>query len=386
MSQDFSILGGNVAGVGAALNLRKKLPDASIRVYEPKIFNKPCGGAISIEWCEYLKQELDVSLDESYHAAKMRTGLWSGRYVEVESPFVLTSRFELQEKLVERAREEKIEIIQKQVKLSDESVFSPQTIVATGFSGLTRQLMQQDWNIRDITQIVRFDGHVSVEHPDSAFIILDNKQVGYGWLFVGSEDHINVGLGGLGSPKMIKARYYEFLDLLNQKFNVIIPPEKVKPQGWGLPIPINKWKYKVSNNLQMYPNVEFIGVGDAIGLAHPILGAGIEPAWQSSWILAECYDDSSRKIDINRYKSLLKRNLALSSSRRLDRTLASIMRNKWVPWKDKFGYIALKLLMNRMIRKMRQYPWYAFVADENGPLELNRHLNAVKQGKPIINY
>ena len=385
MKQEFAILGGNVSGVGVALYLRRKLPEASIRIYEPKIFNKPCGGAISVEWYEYLNQEFDLYLEEDYVASSMRTGLWSGRYVEVDCPFVITTRYELQEKLLEKARESNIEIIQKQVKNTDENIFTPQTIVASGFSGLTKQLMQQNWDARDCAQIIRFDGNVAIDHPDVAFIILDNKQVGYGWLFVGSNDHINVGLGGLGTPKMIYSRYYEFLELLETKYNVSIPADKVKPSGWGLPLPVNKWKYKVINRLPQYPGIDFIGVGDAIGLAHTILGAGIEPGWQSGWLLAESYNETTGNFDTDRYKMLLRKNHALTSGRRLDKAMASVMRSRWMPWKDKFGYLGLKLTMNRMVEKMREYPWYAYVVDENGLIEQNTSQQVSHQGKPVIN-
>jgi len=103
LSNEFAILGGNISGVGAAIYLRKKLPEASIRIYEPKIFNKPCGGAISIEWYEYLNKEFNLYLTEAYQANILRTGLWSGRYVEADCPFVLTTRYALQEKLIQKA-------------------------------------------------------------------------------------------------------------------------------------------------------------------------------------------------------------------------------------------------------------------------------------------
>ena len=377
MNSELSVIGGNISGISSAIYLQRKNPHLEITVYEPKIWNKPCGGAMSIEFYDYLQKEFQITLDEDHHAPELRTGLWSGRYVSSDSPFIVTSRYDLQNKLVSKAKDLGIKFVEKRVSIEDKDLFTYQTIVASGYSGLTRKLMNQYWKKSDFAPIIRFDGIVKegeANYPDASFIILDNKQVGYGWLFVGSNGHINVGLGGLGSPELINKRYYLFLDLLRDKYGVTLPTDKVKPEGWGLPLPINKWKYKVSNKIEQYPDIEFLGVGDAIGLAHPILGAGIEPGWQSGWLLAESYDRSTGIIDPIRYKKLLKVNHKVSSGRRLDKFLANSMRNRLVPGKDKVGYIALRLFMNRMIEKMRVYPWYAYIADEKGPFN--------KTGKP----
>ena len=368
--QELSIIGGNISGISSAIYMQRKNPDLDITVFEPKLWNKPCGGAISLEFYEYLQKEFQIKLEEDHHAPDLITGLWSGRYVRSDSPFIVTTRYELQNKLVTLAKNQGIKFVEKRVSVDDKDLFTPQTIVASGYSGLTRKLMNQSWKDSDFAPIIRFDGVVDTsltKYPDASYIILDNKQVGYGWLFVGSNGHINVGLGGLGSPEIINKRYYLFLELLRDKYDVTLPFDKVKPEGWGLPLPINKWKYKVANKLEQYSDVEFVGVGDALGLAHPILGAGIEPGWQSGWLLAESYDSKAGFINTVRYKKLLKANHKVSSGRRLDKFLANSMRNKLVPGKDKVGYIALRLFMNRMIEKMRVYPWYAYVADEKGP-------------------
>lgn len=386
MTSEISIIGGNVAGVSAAVYLKEKQPSLGITIYEPQVWNKPCGGAVSVEWYTYLKEKFDLTLAEAHQTAELRTGLWSGRFVSTDSPFVLTHRNELQEKLLEVARKQGVEVIERRVKQADLNLFTPQTIVAAGHSGITRTLMDQRWHKRDLAQIIRFDGVVpEVQPPDASFIILDNKQVGYGWVFVGSKGHINVGLGGLGSPKVIKERYQLFIELMRDKYGLTIPPDKVKPEGWGLPLPINKWKYKVANTLKSVPGVEFVGVGDALGLAHPILGAGIEPGWQSGWLLAECFDPQTERVDTKRYARLLRRNHKLASGRTLDLMLARGMRSRFLLAKDRFGYVALKLFMDRMIDKMRQYPWYAYVADESGPFnKTGKHWDPVVTRPPSV--
>ena len=336
VQNELSIIGGNIAGLASAYYL--SLKGASVTIYEPKIWNKPCGGAISLEFNQFLRHEFDIILDESnVHIPRMKVGLWTGRHVDVEGVFTITTRYDLQEKITQRLKEiPDIHFVQKQVKLSDEDLFSPQTIVGTGFSGFTHKIMNRKWKYRDRAHILRFDGHIkNKSHPNAHLIVLDNKMVGYGWIFLGADNHINIGLGGVGPTKFVWKRYYDFFKLLEEKYDYNINPEEAKPQGWGLPIPINKWTYPVSTIRNGY---EFIGVGDALGLAHPILGAGIEPAWQSGWVLGEAYDLSSNKIDTKKYKLILKKNKALSSGRKLDHFLAGTMRNRFIPFKDKFSY------------------------------------------------
>jgi flavin-dependent dehydrogenase len=358
---EISIIGGNIAGLASAYYLSKK--GYVTTIYEPKIWNKPCGGAISVEFDHFLRNELDIVLDESIvYIPRMKVGLWTGRHVDVESVFTVTTRYDLQEKLTEKLKEmPDIHFVKRQVKLTDKDIFTYQTIVATGFSGFTHKIMNRKWNYRDRAQILRFDGHIeNKSHPNAHLIVLDNKMVGYGWVFLGAENHINIGVGGVGPTSFIWKRYYEFFRLLKNKYGYEINPDEVKPQGWGLPLPINKWSYPVST---LTDNVEFIGVGDALGLAHPILGAGIEPAWQSGWILGESIDKSTNSIDTSKYQKLLQKNKSLSSGRRLDHFMAHMMRNRFIPFKDKFAYIALRLFMNHMINKMRDYPWFALVND-----------------------
>ena len=374
MNNEIAIIGGNVSGLSAAYYLSKRGYDVTI--FEPQLWNKPCGGAISIEFDQYLRNELNIELEETnFHIPRMKVGLWSGRHIEVEGVFAVTTRYDLQVKLTERLQKEStIKFIKKKVTINDFDLFTPQTIIASGFTGFTHQILGRKWKSEDKATILRFDGTIeNKSHPNAHLIVLDNKIVGYGWVFIGKNNHINMGLGGVGSADYVRKRYYEFFDILDKKYGYQIDPVDAKPQGWGLPLPINKWRYNIST---LKDNIEFIGVGDALGLAHPILGAGIEPAWQSGWILSESIDESTGKIDTLKYKHLLAKNMSLASNRRLDRFLATTMRNKFIPYKDKFGYISLKLFMNHMISKMREYPWFGFV--NNGKMNTGFHITASK--------
>ncbi|MHA2296550.1 MAG: NAD(P)-binding protein [Candidatus Hodarchaeales archaeon] len=361
MSREIAIIGGNVAGLSAAYHLSKK--KYKVSVYESRIWNKPCGGAISLEFDNYLRDELNVELEETNfeNIPRLRVGLWNGRYIEDEEVFTITTRLDLQEKLIKRIQEEpNVEFIEKRVSINDIEFFTPQTIVATGYSGFTKLIMDRDWKSGFRALTLRFDGYVNCSHPNANLIVLDNQVMGYGWVFIGKNGHVNIGVGADTSREILWKRYYDFIDLVKDKFGYIIDPHQVRPRSWVLPIPAVKLKTPVS---KMRDGIEFIGVGDALGLAHPLTGAGIEPAWQSSWILAESVDSSG--IDPEKYRQLLRKNLSLTSGRRLDQFMAILIPKRFIPFKDALGYVGLKVFRKRVLGYMRKYPWFALVHDGN---------------------
>ncbi len=355
---EFTIIGGNVSGLSAALHLHEQGHD--VHVYEEKIWNKPCGGAISVEFFQYLKKKWNVELEEAHKGRYMIIGLPTGKHVRIESPFVTTTRKELQEKLIEAAKKQGIKITITGKRLTHEEVFdiaTPQTIVATGYSKLSHQLLGREWDPKDVAHILRFDGIVKeASYPDDHYIIIDNKITGYGWLFIGDDHHLNVGIGGEvaslpGSFSWLNY-FYQFIEVLREKYDVHIN-EKLVPRGWKLPLPINKKKYHVSNTIN---GIEFIGVGDTVGMAHPILGAGIEPGWMSSKCLAAATNEKGW-IDPSKYQRLLIKNLKVTSNRRLDVFLSRMMRSS-LPYNNYFAYYALKMFTTHMIQKMRENHWY----------------------------
>ena len=355
---EFTIIGGNVSGIAAALYLTEK--GHTVTLYEHRIWNKPCGSAISLEFKEYLYNEWGVELNEAHQGKYMIIGLPNGNHVEIESPFVATTRLELQEKLLQLLKEKDISVNITGKRLTATEVMevaTSQTIVATGYSKLTHQLLQRTWDPKDVAHVVRFDGMVkNAEYPDNHYIIIDNKVTGYGWLFVGDNNHLNIGIGGeersLPHNFSWKAYFDRFLSILREKYHIKIEDD-LPIQGWKLPLPVNKWKYHVS---YVHNGIEFIGVGDALGMAHPILGAGIEPGWLSGWCLAEATDEKGH-IDTKKYQKLLRKNIKITSGRRLDIFFSILMRSR-LPYKNLFAYYALKLFTRKMIATMRKHHWY----------------------------
>jgi flavin-dependent dehydrogenase len=377
MVNKISIIGGNISGLSAAYYLAQK--NIPVTIYEAKMWNKPCGGAISLEFDQYLRDELDIHLAESDHyTERFKVGLWNGWYMEDEGVFRITTRKDLQEKLTNRLQElPNIEIKNQRVTTADKNLFTKQTVVATGYSGFTRRTLNKKWDKKDIAVTLRFDGILKdVEIPNTNLIVLDTKKMGYGWVFVGKDNHVNIGVGAQASLEYVRNLYTRFFDMIKDKYNYQITNPDQKPQSWVLPILINKMKYPVSNTIN---STQFIGVGDALGLAHSLSGAGIEPAWQSGWILAECVNEEG-KIDITKYRELLRKNLRLTVWRRSDHLL-SYLSQKPIPFKDKVGYLGLYIIRHRMINLIRKYPWFSLV--HNGKKETGF---SISNPKKISNY
>jgi len=359
MVNKITIVGGNISGLSSAYYLAKK--NIHVTVYESKEWNKPCGGAISLEFDQYLRDELDIHLDESDHyTERFKVGLWNGRYMEDEGVFRITTRKDLQRKLTQRLQKmSNIDIIKQRVTTTDEDMFTEQTIVATGYSGFTRRALHKKWDKKDFALTLRFDGILEdVKIPNANLIVLDNKKMGYGWVFVGKGGHINIGVGAQASRDYVKDLYYRFFDTIRDKYNYQVHTPDQKPHSWILPMLINKMKYPVYKTTN---STQFIGVGDSLGLAHSLSGAGIEPAWQSGWILSKCLDKNG-KIDIDKYRKLLHKNLRLTVWRRTDHLL-SYLTQKPIPFKDKIGYLGLHFIRHRMINMMHKYPWFSLVHD-----------------------
>ncbi|WP_455462917.1 NAD(P)-binding protein [Candidatus Hodarchaeum mangrovi] len=357
MPQEITIIGGNVAGLASAYYLSKK--GINVTVYESKIWNKPCGGAISLEFDYYLRNVLSVFLEGSDHfTERFRVGMWNGRCMEDEGIFRIISRHDLQEKLINRIeKEEGVTINFKQVSIRDNHLFTPQTIVATGYSGFSQKIFRRKWHPSEFAFTIRYDGIIEEgKFPNTNLIILDSKKMGYGWIFIGKGNHVNIGVGALAPREYVWKKYYELFNIIKEKYGYYIDTPQAKPKCWILPMLVNKLKYPVN---QKQNGIEFIGVGDTLGLAHAISGAGIEPAWMSGWVLAESLNDK-RQINVKKYTQLLKVNLRKTVWRRTDHLLSFLSR-KPIPFKSSLGYYSLHIVRHRMIKMMRKYPWFAFV-------------------------
>ena len=374
MSAPITIVGGNIAGLSAAWYLAKK--GCPVTVYENKIWDKPCGGAISIEFAQYLQREpgIDIkALDQFIPGVKFAFS--NGRYVETKGIFIITSRKNLQTRLINRLQKEpNINIIFKRVSKHDDSLFTPQTILATGFSGFTKQILQDQWQNLEHARTLKCEGTLDgASCPASHLIVFDSRINGYGWLFIQPDHTVNIGVGGLMDLSLLHQQYDEFVKFIRNRFDYHFTP-KTRPQIWKVPILVNNWNTPVSF---LKNNIEFIGVGDVLGLAHPFIAAGIEPAWQSGWLLGESFDPVAKRINTAQYRHLLKKNQQLTSRKKFDVIVARLLRLNHFPYKDQLAFILLNILKNPIINKLKKYPWFAMVHDGNKKIRFFEPKNQV---------
>jgi len=287
-----AIIGANVAGLGSAIAIKEKRPDIDVVVYDKNgIWNKPCGDAISVEFNEELLSR-GIHLKEAEYSAELIIGSFAKRAVTSRSPFIITTRDDLQARLLEYAIDKHdIGYEERFIRPKDTEFFTPQTIVASGYTGVTHSLLNRKWSKNDVTRIIRWDGKLtgsSAVYPRKQILLVDTKNIGYGWVFIGAGSHVNIGYGSIMKTpiKTIIKQYYAFIDILNAEYGFNLEHYDVgNYESWGLPLPVKK-NVKVNN---FRNGIEFIGVGDALGLAHPTLGAGIEPAWLSARLLANSF-------------------------------------------------------------------------------------------------
>jgi flavin-dependent dehydrogenase len=253
-----------------------------------------------------------------------------------------------------------IHIIYKHMTPKDLNLCSAQTVLATGFSGFTRQVIGKEWYRREYALALKYSGHFENNSQKPLHLMdFDSRLKGYGWLFCSSNHSFNIGLGGLINRKIINDKYLDFIHQVNDRFGYDIRPQS-SPAAWKIPIETNNWNTPVS----FYKNgIEFVGAGDVLGLAHPVIAAGIEPAWQSGWLLAESYDPKTHSIGISRYRHLLKKNLQLTSRKPFDILISRILRIKWIPFTNFQAYVLMKLFHKTIIHQIKKYPWFAMVHD-----------------------
>jgi len=370
VTHPISIIGGNISGLSAAWHLAQK--GCPVTVYETRLWDKPCGGGISIGFARHLSRLLNVDIPAlNQSIPKIRCCFSSLRCIEIDPLFVIVSRYDLQKQLISRLTSEpNINIIFKKISPTELALLSPQTVLATGFSGFTRQIIQNHWHDREYALTLKTVGtfHTQPRQP-AHLLFFDSRLKGYGWLFLKGNNQFNCGIGGLVDKKNLDARYDAFIDLLNNRFGYPLHPEK-PPSIWKIPITMDLARAPVSF---FRNNIEFIGAGDALGLAHPVMAAGIEPAWQSGWLIGESYDPGTGLINTERYRNLLKKNLKMTSRSPFNALVSRALRVPGLPLKDTVAYGLMKYFNQPIARHILNNPWFALMHDGHAGTEFRQH-------------
>jgi len=369
MAHSIAIIGGNMAGLSAAHYLAEK--GCRVTVYESKIWDKPCGGAISKEFSEYLADRLGVrSAGADKPVRPVRCGFQKSPSVSLEGIFVITSRYQLQKDLITRLKAHpNIDIVFKRINLNDAPLFTPQTVLAAGFSGLTRKIIQSEWHNREYALIYKAQGHFDpAYHPGSHLLVFNSRIRGYGWIFLENHGRFNMGTGGLIGRQALYMEYDRFHWNSIHHYNYSGLTPNGRPVIWKIPVARHPDRNRLAFNKA---GVQFIGVGDVLGLAHPITAAGIEPAWQSGRLLAESYDAGQGRIDVDTYRHLLKKNLQLTSRKPIDRLAAWMLRSIRLPIHERMAYVFLRLNRQSIYKSLARYPWFAMVHDGKQQVKLD---------------
>lgn len=298
ISCDICVIGAGPAGTSAATLLSQA--GREVLLLDKAEFPRPklCAGLLTWKTMDALARVGNFSLQELkqknlIHHENHRYGIWFKRRKildgYLEFPFHLTSRQTFDAGLLKKAQDAGVTFIQEQMLSFDpatgevrtkQHIFRPRILIGAdgADSRLRRTLIRSNllpdrWNHNLATGV-----EVSVPRqsesilPDHPIIILGCLPWGYGWSFPGMGDSHVFGLCGLNRKN--KGRFKNEFNSLAQSFGVKVKTFKAHPLPYG-----NYLKTPGVRNVLL--------IGDAAGLADPLLGEGIYYAARSGELAAK---------------------------------------------------------------------------------------------------
>ncbi|MFX0063673.1 MAG: NAD(P)/FAD-dependent oxidoreductase [Candidatus Hermodarchaeota archaeon] len=359
VNDDIIILGGNVAGCTAAILLAEQGYD--ITIYEEKIWDKPCGGALSNEYVRWFESK-DVFFDDRYQIKRVLVMVNYRVYEKtIDKPHLWESglsRLEIQEKLIKRVKELGVGVKTEKVTLerADElAQNSALTIVATGHNRLAWTLLGRQNKPQD-TSVCRVAEFPTDEQLDFFLYAHDTYSAasGYGWVFT-KQGRVNIGLLSFERKYPIHKRFDRFIDVLERKLKIEFRPNIPKGRIFGgkLPTDVNALQKPMFNerNGNLY-----IGTGDAIGIVNPASGAGIAYSVKSAEELVKCFNSDGTFAPIKFQRNMqLKFADEWKAAQRHRRYMALAMRNGLT---RSISSIGLRLFGDVLINKIwGASPW-----------------------------
>jgi len=338
---DVVVVGAGPAGSTVSILLKKKGYKVLLIDKEKFPREKLCGGLITNKTYLFLKNELNISnkelnkvinySTENYFLYYKNELIFRGKSIK---PFRLVDRKYYDFLLLNKVKEIKVDVLEgvtlksidvekKELTLDDERINYKVLIGADGANSRIRSLFPK--NILNykyfldnmvFTIEIRTD-KIRVKEPT---LYLGIVKEGYGWIFPNKNSSL-IGIGSL--KKRLKNNslinyFADFLDLLD------LDLKEFKNSIKGHPLPVAPVRNAVYKNILL--------LGDAAGLADPLLGEGIYYAHRSAKeasividnflknkIPLESYNIFIRKLE-NRYKILrLLRKLAYFVEERNER-------------------------------------------------------------------
>ena len=295
------IIGGGLAGLTAAIHLRKL--NIPVTLIEKNAYpkHKVCGEYISNEVLPYLKW-LNISIEALHptHIKQLQFSASSGKSINTELPLggFGISRYTLDNYLFQKAIENGCQIIQETV---DNIVFenneftvtttagkSLQTSIVLGAFGkrsnidinLNRNFIQQK------SPWLAIKAHYEGEFPNDV-VGLHNFNGGYCGVSKVEDDKINICyLASYQSFKMFKNSidYQEQIVVQNPYLKDVFIKSKLL---FEKPLTISQISFEAKQPVEQH----ILMIGDTAGLIHPLCGNGMAMAIHSAKIAAEVVND-----------------------------------------------------------------------------------------------
>jgi len=295
------IIGGGLAGLTAAIHLRKL--NIPVTLIEKNAYpkHKVCGEYISNEVLPYLKW-LNISIEALHptHINQLQFSTSSGKSINTELPLggFGISRYTLDNYLYQKAIENGCQVLQETV---DNIVFenneftvtttagkSLQTSIVLGAFGkrsnidinLNRNFIQQK------SPWLAIKAHYEGEFPNDV-VGLHNFNGGYCGVSKVEDDKINICyLASYQSFKMFKNSidYQEQIVVQNPYLKDVFIKSKLL---FEKPLTISQISFEAKQPVEQH----ILMIGDTAGLIHPLCGNGMAMAIHSAKIAAEVVND-----------------------------------------------------------------------------------------------
>jgi geranylgeranyl reductase family protein len=301
--KDVIICGAGPAGSSLAYFLSREGFD--VLLLDKAIFPrfKPCGGAFSVNLCEFFPFSLEqVVEDKALGFSFVKDGRRCR--VKLDRPMTyIVDRKKFDNFLLKQAINSGVEFIGecKVIKFEKECVytklgkFSGKILVGAEGTGSVIRRFGKYGRIKSMLKTISAD--VPFDFEKELVFDFSYASIGYAWIFP-KGNKVNVGLGNLSDCFHDgEAKFFRILD------------------EYGFPAPLNiyKWTYPIFSSPERLTWRNTLLIGDAASLVDPITGAGIYNAVQSAYFASKAISFNLREgLSLRYYEKMIKKHIYLN--------------------------------------------------------------------------